>query len=120
MEGYRIAPLIYISGPLYSSGVPELNVRRALHHAEMIMLRGFVPVVPHLYLFWNAIFPHTENKWLDLDRLWIMRCDAVFRLDGYSKGGEQELQWAELFHKPIFRTFDELDRWYEQLSSSPD
>ncbi len=103
--------LVYIAGPIHSGQrATELNVRDALATAEALTEVGFAVYVPHLSMFWNVTFPHDEEFWLDLDRHIILRCDAVFRMPGASKGADMEERWACENGIPVFYDTAEMSR----------
>lgn len=104
--------LIYIAGPLTSSGYTELNVRRAVLAADSLSrytnsLQGFVP---HLSIFWNMILPErkTYKYWLEYDFNILLRCDALLRLDGESKGADKEVEFAKINNIPVYFSITEL------------
>jgi nucleoside 2-deoxyribosyltransferase len=103
--------LIYIAGPLTSSGYTELNVRDAVLTADKLSrytnsLQGFVP---HLSIFWNMILPNrkTYEYWLNYDFNIILKCDALLRIGGESKGADKEVEFAKKNNIPVY--FDILD-----------
>lgn len=53
-----------------------------------------VPLVPHLTVLWDTVFPHPYEDWMRLDFNMIERCDAVFRLQGESPGADREVEHA--------------------------
>ncbi len=98
----RPKPKIYIAGPMYSSGDMDDNIRTALNVALEIRKAGGLPFIPHLYFFWNLMQPHLRKFWLELDEDWVRDCDALYRLEGYSEGGDKEVLWAKEVAIPIF------------------
>jgi hypothetical protein len=105
---------IYIAGP-YSSGDLVLNVRKAIAKAEELRKMGFVPFVPHLTMLWDLVCPHDVEYWYALDNEWLLRCDAVFRLKGWSKGADDEVVLANSFGIPVFYTDVALMKYAEGL-----
>lgn len=83
---------VYLAGPINSSGVQNRNVRRACEVAEEIRRAGLVPFVPHLNVLWDTIVPTvSEDEWLEWDFAWLAKCDALYRLKGYSRGSDREV-----------------------------
>lgn len=103
------APLIYISGPLTSSGSVAHNIRRSLEVAELIRMNGGLPFVPHLFFFWETSSPmstKTAEFFLDMDREYIRRAAAFYRLAGPSFGATLEEGWAREFGVPVYKEED--------------
>lgn len=96
-------PKIYIAGPMYSSGLMEDNIRAALNAAYQIKEAGGIPIIPHLYFFWNLMQPHFRQFWLELDEDWVKQeANALYRLEGVSEGGDLEIGWAVEVEIPVF------------------
>ena len=94
---------VYVAGPLYSSGTWHENMRRACDAAARLIEGGVHPFVPHLYSHLALHVQRTEEQWLALDRAWLLRCDALYRLTGDSRGADLEEQWAHEAGIPIYR-----------------
>lgn len=92
---------IYIAGP-YTQGDPVLNVRAALAAADELLKFGLVPFVPHLTHLWHTVSPKDYEIWLAYDLEWLLKCDAVLRLPGASKGADGEVTYAERRGIPVF------------------
>ena len=96
-------PKIYIAGPMYSSGDMDDNIRKALSAAHIIKEGGGIPIIPHLYFFWNLMELHPRQFWLDLDEDWVKQeANALYRIDGASEGGDLEEGWAAEVEIPVF------------------
>lgn len=94
-------PLVYIAGPISSN--PMHGTHTALRCASRMMEDDIaVPLVPHLTVFWDIVFPHQYEDWMRLDFNMIERCDAVFRLQGESPGADRELEHAIEEFIPVF------------------
>lgn len=100
--------LVYIAGPLFTSGRMDDNIRAALEAANKLIIHGFLPVIPHLYFFWDLITPKDESNWLELDRRWIDQCDILLRLSGDSRGADMEVKWALENKSFVYDDIDEL------------
>lgn len=92
---------IYIAGP-YSKGDVCLNVREAIWAADRLLDKGFVPYIPHLTHFWHLLSPKEYEIWTALDMEWLIKCDAVLRLLGDSKGADEEVRTAHELNIPVF------------------
>jgi hypothetical protein len=91
---------IYIAGPLYGSGHQDDNIRTVLDVAESVQRYGHTPFVPHLYFFWNLISRNSRDFWLELDKEWLRKCDAMIRIEGESPGSSLEEGWCVEFGIP--------------------
>jgi len=85
--------LVYIAGP-YAQGDVAVNVRNAIDAAEQVWQAGHTPFVPHLNVLWHMVYPHPPSDWYFWDSIWLMRCDALIRLEGESPGADMEVQQA--------------------------
>jgi len=100
---------IYVASP-YTIGDVAQNVRRVLLVADQLMNKGHSPYVPHLSHFQHLVCPRPYQDWLDLDFEWLKVCDCVLRLEGESKGADQEVELAKsLGIKVIYNIEDICD-----------
>lgn len=111
--------LIYVAGPI-SKGPIDEHVRSAVHMGDRIMERGHAAFLPQLSILWQFVTPHTWEEWLQMDDTVIRKCDALFRMPGYSKGADREMCLARAINIPVFTTVDELEKWLDiqDLASS--
>jgi len=86
-------PWAYVAGP-YSLGDPVENTNRAIRVGDHLESLGFVPIIPHLSLLWHMVVPHPAQFWYDITAEWLKRCDLVYRLNGKSKGADEEVALA--------------------------
>lgn len=100
---------VYIAGP-YTKPDPLSNTSVALHAANWLLQKGYVPFVPHLTLIWDFFSPKTCWEWLDYDNHWLPLCHVVLRLPGESSGADEEVKLAEKLGIPVFHTVHELER----------
>lgn len=98
---------IYVAGP-YTRGDVDENVRNAITVGDKLRALGHTPFIPHLSHFWHLIIPHDYQYWMDYDIEWLMECDAVFRIEGDSKGADIEVHIAELYDMPIYRSYEDI------------
>lgn len=114
---------VYIAGP-YSRSVqyPDMavNVRRAILAADVVLVHGDVPFVPHLTHFWHLLSPKEYEVWLRYDKQWLLACDALLRLDGDSPGADREEEWATAAGMVVWHGLTEYlcpkdrNKWGEQ------
>lgn len=108
---------IYVAGPLYSSGDLTTNTRAAIDAAQFIeqmQIEGVVlrPFVPHICVqTWQLVYARDGVLAQDWDDFWLRRCDAVFRLPGYSVGSDHEEALAAKLGFPVFRGMYDLYQW---------
>jgi hypothetical protein len=105
--------LVFIAGP-YSGGDVAQNVKAAMDMADRLWAAGAAVFVPHLYHFQHLVHPRPEYDWKANDIEILKRCDAVFRLKGYSQGADAEIELAESLGLPIFLTWAEILEWLRQ------
>jgi hypothetical protein len=99
---------VYIAGPLMTSGAIDHNIRAAIDLAYQVKEAGALPFVPHLYFFWDLMRPHPREFWLELDEMWVRDSDVVFRIEGGSKGADDEEKWADEEDVPVFTRLRDL------------
>ena len=99
---------VYIASP-YRIGDKLDNVRRQIDAAEELLKLGFAPHVPLLNHFWNEIYPHDDETWLNLDLEILPMFDCVLRLEGESYGADKEVQRANKLGIPVFYSIKELN-----------
>jgi hypothetical protein len=104
---------VYIAGP-YTKGDVAINVRKAITAGEVLAQEGFIPFVPHLTHFWHLIHPHDVEYWYQYDMHWLECCDCLLRLDGDSKGADEEMRRMASLGKPIFMDIVSLVEYYEE------
>jgi hypothetical protein len=117
-------PRVYIAAPFKGSndGPTFGNARRAIQIAEDIIRIGAVPFIPHLNGFWEIIFPHGEDFWIEWDLAWLAVCDATYVPDylGYSRGRDIEMKMAEKLGIPIFRDMHKLREFIDGWTGDTD
>lgn len=109
---------VYIAGP-YTSGDVAQNVHAAIAAANAVVEMGAYPYIPHLDHFWHLVYPCSYSFWMAQDRAWLARCDLLYRLPGYSKGADEEVQIAVSLGIPVIdsnfgQLQDHVDRIREE------
>jgi len=110
--------LIYVAGPLsgQDGSIGKLsNVVRAVEMGEQIYHKGHFTYIPHLTVFQHKIirrlypdYKPTYDRWLKHDFEILSRCDALFRIDGDSKGADKEVVEAIRLNKPVYYSLDDI------------
>ena len=98
---------MYIAGP-FTQGDTLVNIHTATSVAQEVLSHGLVPFVPHLTGLWHMIKPGTYKQWMEYDKAWLGKCDALLRLPGYSPGGDEEEKLARQLELPVFYTMRSL------------
>ena len=99
--------IIYVSAP-YSKGDVGGNIRRACYAGDMLLLKGHIPVIPHLSHLWHLISPHSWETWMEISLALLTVCDAVLRLDGESNGADLEIAQAKEDCMVIYFSLEEV------------
>ena len=100
---------VYCASP-YSSA-PMENTIDAIVLADKLMGWGFVPYVPHLYHWWDLMYPHDWEAWMNQCLPWITACDVLLRSPGESKGADREVEHAKANGIPVVYSEAELLEW---------
>lgn len=104
-------PMVYIAGPLETSGTVWGNVRHACSVADMVLRFGGTPFVPHLYTFWAFTTPASairgREEWMELCLDMVRRSNALYRIQGLSDGASREVELALELGLPIMRDVTE-------------
>ncbi len=98
---------VYIAGP-YSKGYVVTNVQNAVKAADILVVFGHIPYIPHLTMVWDMISLHPYDFWVEQDNKWLLKCDCVLRLEGESEGADREVELAKANDIPVFYSIDEL------------
>jgi hypothetical protein len=106
-------PLVYVAGPYGQGDVVPSNVRRAIEYADKFLAMGFIPIVPHLCMVWEAHSPKPYSEWLRIGSTWLLRCDVLFRIPGDSPGADMEVALAKEHGIPVCLSPQELEQWIE-------
>jgi len=98
---------IYIASP-YTLGDVAVNIRKQIDAAEELMNFGFLPIVPLYSHFHQMIYPHSYQHWMNIDFELVKMCDCLLRLEGESKGADQEVELANKLNIPVFNSIREV------------
>lgn len=101
---------VYVAGP-YTHGDVAVNVRSAIEIGLVIIKAGLAPYIPHLSHFMHMHEPQQYECWMGVDMAWIEKCDALYRLPGYSPGADREVRHAKARQIPVFENFQDLIAW---------
>lgn len=108
-------PMIYIAGPI-SKGPYWVNVRNGIDAMKLLNDNGFIPFCPMLDFLYAITFPETSwQMYLDYDFQVILRCDAVYRIPGESKGADAEEVFAGQNNIPVFKNLQDLLTWKDTV-----
>ena len=84
------------------------NLRQALAAGDAIMNAGGYPFIPQALFFWAVVTERSWQEWMEYDKVWLLSCDALFRLPGESKGADQEVEWARQAGMAVYYDLDDL------------
>jgi hypothetical protein len=100
--------IVYIAGPMYTSGDMGENIRAALKAATELRKNGCLVFIPHLCFFWDFVMPQSRQFWIDYDLDWLSCCNAVLRLSGKSEGADLEVKRAKELGIPVYTSVKSL------------
>lgn len=104
---------VYIASQ-YTIGDQQENVNRQIIVASYLMDEGFYPFIPLLYHYVDALRPRSYESWCEQDNVWVLKCDALLRLPGPSKGADAEVELAKAHNIPVFYSMEELLNAYQK------
>lgn len=107
---------VYVAGP-YSRPNPNHNTFHAVQEADWLWRAGYAPYCPHLSHFWDTMFPHPYEDWLELDIWWLEQCDVVYRMPGASEGADKEVEHAKALGIPVVTSRLELGKLFPRPNS---
>lgn len=96
---------IYIASPYTRN--PEQNTLRVLKVADKLLEWGYIPVVPHLFHYWDLVSPKPWETWIKIGKAFLEDCDILLRLTGESEGADGEVMHAIKKHIPVFFAVDD-------------
>lgn len=99
---------VYVAGPMSHGDVFD-NMVRGIKAGRQMVADGLAPYIPHLDLFlMGASYIDTNthtlqwNSALEWDLEWVASSEAVYRLEGPSKGADLEVERAIEHGIPVF------------------
>ena len=98
---------IFISSP-YEIGNQAENVKRQMDAAHELIEAGFAPYWPLHSHFLHMVYAKEHTTWLEIDKTFLLTCDAVLRLPGISKGADIETAFADQNGIPVFYDLNKL------------
>jgi nucleoside 2-deoxyribosyltransferase len=97
---------IYIAAPYAGD---NKNTEIACDFADAISRIGHYPYVPHLTMNWHRLPRRPREYWLEVDRVWLRSCDAVFRVVGDSPGADAEVAYAQQLGIPVYYSIKAIE-----------
>lgn len=108
----NLKPMIYVAGPISTGGDIPGNAHHGIVTAEALRKIGFVTFSPHLSVLTEIVCGSASwEGWLEYDEQIILRCDALFRMEGDSRGGDREEAFAQQVGIPVFKDVADLVAW---------
>lgn len=112
--------LVYIASPYTNGWMPD-NVRLQMDIGNELMDLGYCPIVPLLTHYMEIYKSRPEEEWLELDFVYVKRCDVLLRIKPVdengneitSSGGDREVQVAIDNNIPVFYSIQELNDHYK-------
>jgi hypothetical protein len=99
--------VIYVSGPYTAD--PEKCTVAAIKVGDILLDRGYAPVVPHLSHYWHTqVTERDYEDWMAIDLALVERVDAFYRIPGGSSGADRERAHAESLGIPCFDSLLDL------------
>lgn len=108
-------PFVYVAGPI--TGNPFGCVRESIPVFSYVRRIGGWPFMPQWSVLPEMIEFIPYEEWLDYDFDFLVRADALLRLDGESPGADREVEFMQGMRKPTFRLSTEsylFERWVEE------
>jgi len=98
---------VYIASA-YTQGDTAINVKAQLDIANQLMDFGFAPYTPLLSHFQHMAHPRKYQDWIELDNVWVLKCDMVLRLKGISPGADKKCELAKKHGITVYYNIAEL------------
>ena len=111
MENYKNKITVYIASA-YTKGDVAVNVRRQLECADQLMTLGYAPFAPLYSHFQHMHSPRPYEDWIEIDKVWVLKCDCLLRLPGESSGADGEVELAKANSIPVFYSIGELQEYF--------
>jgi NTP pyrophosphatase (non-canonical NTP hydrolase) len=112
----NLKPMVYVAGPIATGGDIPGNTHRGIKLAEELRLKGFMTFCPHLSVVTEIVCgTSTWDSWLEYDEQILLRCDAMFRMEGASRGADREEKFCNEHGIPVFRRIPHLEAWKDWI-----
>ena len=102
---------VYIASP-YTLGDVAVNVKAQIDMVDKLMDEGFAPFAPLYSHFQHMAHPRPYEDWVEIDKIWVLACDCLLRLDGESSGADGEVALAKRNNIPVFYSLQDLCLYY--------
>ena len=102
---------VYIASP-YTKGDVAVNVKTQLDCVDELMTLGFAPFAPLYSHFQHMAHPRPYTDWIEIDKVWVLTCDCVLRLEGESSGADGEVKLAKENGIPVYYSINDLVNTY--------
>lgn len=112
---YKSVVKVYIASP-YTKGDVAVNVKRQLDYYDELVNYGFYPFAPLYSYFQHMVHPRPYQDWINIDKVWVLACDCVLRLDGESSGADGEVELAKENGIPVFYDIRVLTSHYKRIN----
>jgi hypothetical protein len=115
-------PMIYVAGPISTGGDIPGNTHQGVMVAEELRRVGFITFCPHLSVFTEMVCGSRPwQEWIDYDEEVILRCDALYRMPGASRGADHEEAFCRERGIPVFKSLGDLIEWRDRwVATHPD
>ena len=104
---------VFIAAPYWSDheSIREENVDRVIAIANHLIENGIDPFIPHLFHYQNMVYKQPEEVWKRIDFNYLLVCDALLRVEGSSKGADDEMRFARKKFIPIFNSLNDVIKY---------
>lgn len=103
---------VYIASP-YTLGDVAINVKTQMDMADKLLDLGFIPFTPEYLHFQHMMHPRSYEEWMEYDKVWVLTCNCLLRLEGKSSGADEEVSMAKQAGIPVFYSVEELVEYYK-------
>lgn len=107
--------IVFISAPYETGSTLNASVAEAIAWADLIRDKGYLPICPHLFHFWDFYYAgvHSRHYWMSMCLEWVSKAEVVFRVNKPSKGGDEEVAYAQKLGIPVVTTIKELQEMFD-------
>lgn len=109
-------PVIYVAG--YFSANPMHGTANAVEAAKALHALGWLPLIPHVSIITDMLWPMTPEFWYEFDLGLLARCDAMYVcqdvLTAQSSGVRREVEYAHAHDIPVFHQLVAANERYDR------